>query len=266
MRGRLAWGDHAEDVDRHRRLDRSPVGARRLHGVPGHAREPVPQRMARHPARRRLGHELLPPVPARCAQRGRAVDRALGAGAGACLRAPRHARTSTSRFRSSSAARASSGAARCSPRGRAGSRTATGCARPNGTSTCAASPWSTRRRTPCRSSTGPARCASRGGCGERAVTGWGFDERCRPWSRGDELARALRLTLEHAVTLERGAPGPARLPLPRGRGAGAPRRSSCRDRARPAAHSTLDVAARSPKAQSLADDLLVALSGRFRTR
>ncbi len=163
MRGRLAWGDHAEDVTGTVGwIDRqwAPDDFTR---VPGHAREPVPQRMARHPARRRLGHELLPPVPARCAQRGRAVDRAVGTGAGACTSSSAPRPTSTSRFRSSSAARASSGAARCSPRGRAGSLTATGCARPNGTSTCAAIPWSTRRRTPCRSSTGPARCASRGG-------------------------------------------------------------------------------------------------------
>jgi hypothetical protein len=31
----------------------------------------------------------------------------------------------------------------------------------------------------------------------RPVSGWGFDERSRPWTRGSELARALRLTLEH---------------------------------------------------------------------
>ena len=36
----------------------------------------------------------------------------------------------------------------------------------------------------------------------RAVSGWGFDERSRPWTRGDELARALRLTLEHAPGLD----------------------------------------------------------------
>jgi hypothetical protein len=111
--------------------------------------------------------------------------------------------------------------------------------------------------------TGPVRIEGR--MGERAVTGWGFDERSRPWSRGDELARALRLTLEHAVALD----GERRDQLA----------YRCREvealalRGDPAAatehtrrHIQPWMSLLDPKAQTLADDLLVALSGRFRTR
>ena len=48
--------------------------------------------------------------------------------------------------------------------------------------------------------TGPVRL--QGVLWEQPVTGWGFDERCRPWARGDEIARALRLSLEHQDGLD----------------------------------------------------------------
>ena len=111
--------------------------------------------------------------------------------------------------------------------------------------------------------TGPVRIEGR--FGDRSVSGWGFDERSRPWARGHELAQALRLTLEHAESLEE------------------ERRNQlayrCREiealalRGDPAAaaehagrHIQPWMSLLDSKAQALAQDLLVSLSGRFRAR
>jgi len=42
--------------------------------------------------------------------------------------------------------------------------------------------------------TGPVRL--QGVLWNQPVAGWGFDERCRPWARGDEITRALRLSVD----------------------------------------------------------------------
>jgi hypothetical protein len=51
--------------------------------------------------------------------------------------------------------------------------------------------------------TGPVRLE--GALWDHPVTGWGFDERCRPWARGEEIAGALRLTIDHRCDLDDGA-------------------------------------------------------------
>jgi hypothetical protein len=118
-------------------------------------------------------------------------------------------------------------------------------------------------RLPIEYWTGPVRIE--GSHQGRPVTGWGFDERSRPWTRGDELARALRLTIEHVDELEedvrerlayrtrevealalRGDPAAAADHLRR--------------------HIQPWIAHAMPSARELAADVLVALSGRFRTR
>jgi hypothetical protein len=115
--------------------------------------------------------------------------------------------------------------------------------------------------------TGPVRL--QGVLWDQPVTGWGFDERCRPWARGDEIARALQLSLEHQDGLDeadrtmlayrlrevealalRGDPAVA--------SAHARRHVVARmERLPPATGTTL---------MPLVEDLLVALSGRFPIR
>jgi hypothetical protein len=55
-------------------------------------------------------------------------------------------------------------------------------------------------RLPIEYWTGPVRVAGR--LWGRPVEGLGFDERCRPWCRGWEIAAALRLTVEHLVGVD----------------------------------------------------------------
>ena len=112
--------------------------------------------------------------------------------------------------------------------------------------------------------TGPVRIEGRA-CGERAVTGWGFDERSRPWSRGARAGTGAPAHRRACRDARRGAPGTARLPRREVealalRGDPAAATEHARRHIQPWM-SLLD-----PKAQTLADDLLVALSGRFRTR
>ena len=189
------------------------------------ARAALPERVARHPARRRLGHELLPPVPARRAQRGGAVDRHLGAGPGARLRArappPRRAR----RSRSSSGARASSAACRCSPKGRAGSRTATACASPDWDLDVHAEPLvdAPAHALPIEYWTGPVRIAGRI-CG-RPVSGLGL-RRAEPALVPRLRAGARAAPDDRASGRSRPRrPRAGRLPRARGRGPGAARGS-----------------------------------------
>jgi hypothetical protein len=99
----------------------------------------------------------------------------------------------------------------------------------------------------------------------RPVSGWGFDERSRPWVQGHELARALRLTIEHQSELDDGLR--ARL-AQRAREV-----EALALRGDPAAaaehvrrHMHPCMTGETEKAGALAEDLLVALSGRFRTR
>ncbi len=111
--------------------------------------------------------------------------------------------------------------------------------------------------------TGPVRI--HGSHRGRLVSGWGFDERSRPWTRGDELARALRLTVEHGDGMD--AELRARLAY---RAREVEALALRGDPAAAAEHARRSIqpwiAAAGAQAQRLADDLLVALSGRFATR
>ena len=98
----------------------------------------------------------------------------------------------------------------------------------------------------------------------RPVSGWGFDERSRPWVRGHELARALRLTVEHPDDIdgerrERISPT-ARREVEALALRGDP--PAAAEHARRHIHPWMTAAR--PKARALTEDLLVALSGRFR--
>jgi hypothetical protein len=99
----------------------------------------------------------------------------------------------------------------------------------------------------------------------RPVSGWGFDERSRPWVRSHELAHALRLTIEQQGEMDDGLR--ARL-AQRAREVealalrGDP--TAAAEHVRRHMHPWMT--ADRGKATALTEDLLVALSGRFRTR
>ncbi len=111
--------------------------------------------------------------------------------------------------------------------------------------------------------TGPVRI--RGTHQGRPVSGWGFDERSRPWTRGHELARALRLTLAH---LEGVDPDLRARICYRAREveALALRGDAAAAGEHARRHIQPWIATGASGVQALADDLLVALSGRFPTR
>jgi hypothetical protein len=98
----------------------------------------------------------------------------------------------------------------------------------------------------------------------RPVSGWGFDERSRPWTRGDELARALRLTVEHLEDVDPDLR--ARISYRAREVEALALRGDSRAAADHARRHIQPCIAIGPlHAQALADDLLVALSGRFAT-
>ena len=200
------------------------------------------------------------------AQRRRAVDRALGTGAGARFELRATPDVDLTTFRSSSAARASSGAARCSPRGRAGSRTAT----------AARAEWDLDLRRdplvdapahalPIEYWTGPVRIE--GTCSRARRHGMGL-RRALPAveSRGLRAGTGAPAHPRARRDARRGAPGPARLPLPSEVEALALRGDPAAATAHARRHIQPWMSLLDAKTQSLADDLLVALSGRFRTR
>ncbi len=118
-------------------------------------------------------------------------------------------------------------------------------------------------RLPIEYWTGPVRI--HGTHAGRAVSGWGFDERSRPWVHGHELARALRLTVEHHAGID---PDLRERICYRAREVealalrGDPKAAA--DHARRHIHPC--IASAGPDVQSLADDLLIALAGRFTIR
>jgi len=111
--------------------------------------------------------------------------------------------------------------------------------------------------------TGPVRIS--GTHAGKPVSGWGFDERSRPWVHGHELARALRLTVEHLDEID---PALRERICYRAREVealalrGDPRAAA--DHARRHIQPCIDRGA--SKARDLVDDLLIALSGRFTAR
>ena len=104
---------------------------------------------------------------------------------------------------------------------------------------------------------------------DRPVTGWGFDERCRPWARGEEIAGALRLTIGHRDGLDDGIR--QRLAY---RAREAESLALRGDRAAATAHVRRHIVPgveRLPPdtrgaLMPLVEDLLIALSGRFAVR
>ena len=115
--------------------------------------------------------------------------------------------------------------------------------------------------------TGPVRLE--GTLWDHPVIGWGFDERCRPWARGEEIAGALRLTVDHRRDFDDGARQQLAYRAREVEGL-ALRSDHAAATAHVRRHIVPVVECLPPDARAalmpLVEDLLIALSGRFAVR